>query len=312
MRFLQFCGLILLGGLVSCSWQSAPTPPPVEPQPLSPVAQFMVANATGATAVIEDETFGGEVRVTLEDAFLSAAGETCKRATLLSAQHEAEIVVICHNGQEGDGLSVTQRFWRTGEDAMQKMTACDAAGAALFENGAALLDGIYYWYDGETWTPDTTGMAAAANLNWVPKVTWPESTGGFTLQQKGDTYTVTFRPSAFPSLIQAQVDALSAEADALRRQGFPEEAAAREAQRDSAARAEYKALRYTIQVEGDRAVNCTTYSKVVQPSVAGLDAAGIEAQQMVTNEITYTWQLTGTDPDQIRAILAEVTADARG
>ena len=90
MRFLQFCGLILLGGLVSCSWQSAPTPPPVEPQPLSPVAQFMVANATGATAVIEDETFGGEVRVTLEDAFLSAAGETCKRATLLSAQHEAE------------------------------------------------------------------------------------------------------------------------------------------------------------------------------------------------------------------------------
>ena len=102
MRFLQFCGLILLGGLVSCSWQSAPTPPPVEPQPLSPVAQFMVANATGATAVIEDETFGGEVRVTLEDAFLSAAGETCKRATLLSAQHEAEIVVICHNGQEGD------------------------------------------------------------------------------------------------------------------------------------------------------------------------------------------------------------------
>ena len=110
MRFLQFCGLILLGGLVSCSWQSAPTPPPVEPQPLSPVAQFMVANATGATAVIEDETFGGEVRVTLEDAFLSAAGETCKRATLLSAQHEAEIVVICHNGQEGDGSNPGE--WR--------------------------------------------------------------------------------------------------------------------------------------------------------------------------------------------------------
>lgn len=87
-----------------------PHSPPVEPQPLSPVAQFMVANATGATAVIEDETFGGEVRVTLEDAFLSAAGETCKRATLLSAQHEAEIVVICHNGQEGDGSNPGE--WR--------------------------------------------------------------------------------------------------------------------------------------------------------------------------------------------------------
>ena len=102
IRLASIVLALLLGGLVSCSWQSAPSPPPVEPQPLSPVAQFMVANATGATAVIEDETFGGEVRVTLEDAFLSAAGETCKRATLLSAQHEAEIIVICHNGQEGD------------------------------------------------------------------------------------------------------------------------------------------------------------------------------------------------------------------
>ena len=84
MRFLQFCGLILLGGLVSCSWQSAPTPPPVEPQPLSPVAQFMVANATGATAVIEDETFGGEVRVTLEDAFRAkpASGLLCFRRSM--------------------------------------------------------------------------------------------------------------------------------------------------------------------------------------------------------------------------------------
>ena len=110
MRFLQFCGLILLGGLAGCSWQGAPALPPAEPQPLSPAAQFMVANTAGATAVIEDETFGGEVRVTLEDAFLSAAGETCKRATLLSAQHEAEIVVICHNGQGGDESSPGE--WR--------------------------------------------------------------------------------------------------------------------------------------------------------------------------------------------------------
>ena len=96
MRFLQFCGLILLGGLAGCSWQGAPALPPAEPQPLSPVAQFMVANTAGATAVI--------------DAFLSAAGETCKRATLLSAQHEAEIVVICHNGQGGDESSPGE--WR--------------------------------------------------------------------------------------------------------------------------------------------------------------------------------------------------------
>ena len=115
MRFLQFCGLILLGGLVSCSWQSAPTPPPVEPQPLSPVAQFMVSNSPGATALIQDESFGGEVRVSLEDAFVSAAGETCKRATLLSSQQEAEIVVICRSeGPNQDHWRLMPRIWGRG------------------------------------------------------------------------------------------------------------------------------------------------------------------------------------------------------
>ena len=77
MRLLQLCCLsALLGGLGGCFWQSAPLPPEPEPQPLSPVAQFMVANAPGATALIQDDGFGGEVRVTLEDTFLSAAGET--------------------------------------------------------------------------------------------------------------------------------------------------------------------------------------------------------------------------------------------
>lgn len=100
MRLFSVLCLLLLGG---CFWGSgAPLSPQPEPQPLSAVAQFVVANTAGATALIEDETFGGEVRVTVEDTFLSAAGESCKRATLLSAQHEAEIIVICHNGPEGD------------------------------------------------------------------------------------------------------------------------------------------------------------------------------------------------------------------
>ncbi len=102
MRFLHLSCLPLLLGLGGCFWQSAPLPPEPEPEPLSPVAQFMVANPAGTTAMIQDEAFGGEVRVTLEGSFLSAAGETCRRATVLSAQHEAEIVIICHNGQGGD------------------------------------------------------------------------------------------------------------------------------------------------------------------------------------------------------------------
>lgn len=96
------CLALLLGGLGGCFWQSAPLPEETTAPPLSPVARFMVANTSGATALIDDAVFGGEVRVTVEDTFLSAAGETCKRATVLSAQHEAEIIVICHNGQEGD------------------------------------------------------------------------------------------------------------------------------------------------------------------------------------------------------------------
>lgn len=110
MRFLHLYCLPLLVSLGGCFWQSAPTPPEPEPQALSPVAQFMVANSTGAAALVDDETFGGEVRVTLEDTFLSAAGETCKRATVLSAQHEAEIIVICHNGQAGDETNPSE--WR--------------------------------------------------------------------------------------------------------------------------------------------------------------------------------------------------------
>ena len=90
---------LCLGG---CFGQSQPPQPEFVPDPLTPVGRFMVANTPGATALIEDATFGGEVRITLEDTFLSAAGETCKRATLLSASHEAEIIVICHNGQDGD------------------------------------------------------------------------------------------------------------------------------------------------------------------------------------------------------------------
>lgn len=103
MRLMYIpCLALLLGGLGGCFWQSPSLPEEPAAPPLSPVARFMVANTSGATALIEDDVFGGEVRVTVEDTFLSAAGETCKRATVLSAQHEAEIIVICHNGQEGD------------------------------------------------------------------------------------------------------------------------------------------------------------------------------------------------------------------
>ncbi|MEG2139210.1 MAG: DVU3141 family protein [Bilophila sp.] len=107
--------LLLMLCLGGCFGQSSPVVPPPAPPELSPVAQFMASNTPGATALIQDPAFGGEVRVTLEDSFLSAAGETCKRATLLSDQHEAEIVVICQNTAEPDAAwKLMPRVWGRG------------------------------------------------------------------------------------------------------------------------------------------------------------------------------------------------------
>lgn len=105
---------LLLGG---CFWQSQPVPEP-EAVVQSPVVAFMAVNAPGASAVVIDADFGGEVEVTIEEAFVSAAGESCKRATLLSAGHDAEIVVIC-GGSEADGVSpegwrLMPRVWGKG------------------------------------------------------------------------------------------------------------------------------------------------------------------------------------------------------
>ncbi len=109
---ILFALLLSLGG---CFWKSAPALPEPEPQELSPVAQFMVSNSPGATALIQDESFGGEVRVSLEDTFVSAAGETCKRATLLSSQQEAEIVVICRSEGPNPGpWRLMPRIWGRG------------------------------------------------------------------------------------------------------------------------------------------------------------------------------------------------------
>ena len=101
----------LLGG---CFWQSVPVQPVSEPQPLTAVPLFMIANEPGATSVVEDEAFGGEVRVSLDETFTSAAGETCKRATLLSARHEAEIVVVCHDPSVEGEWRLMPRVWGRG------------------------------------------------------------------------------------------------------------------------------------------------------------------------------------------------------
>ncbi len=205
-----------------------------------------------------------------------------------------------------DGLSMTQRMWRTGDDAMQKMTTYDVNGEPLFENGSALIDGVYYWFDGESWAKDDTGIAAAANLSWMPLVSWPEEEKDVTVTESDGVYTVQIGEGAFPAMIQEQLAAMEAEEQALIDRGLASDAEARRQAREQAARAEYEELRYTIEVEDGLAVSCTTYSRVRQPAAVELETAG--EGEMAVSEITYTWRLTGTDAGTIADIIGEATA----
>ena len=72
------------------------TPPPPPP---GPVETFLINAAPGASTTVDDPQFGPQVHVLLEDNFISASGENCRRATVRSQRQEAEVVVICRDGQ---------------------------------------------------------------------------------------------------------------------------------------------------------------------------------------------------------------------
>lgn len=97
-----------------CSLWSSPPPPAPEPAPVSPVVAFMQNNGPGQTASLADAEFGGEVRVHVEDEFLSAANELCRRATLFSSGHEAEVVVICRDNVPDSAWRLMPRVWGKG------------------------------------------------------------------------------------------------------------------------------------------------------------------------------------------------------
>ncbi|WP_165071688.1 DVU3141 family protein [Desulfovibrio sp. ZJ200] len=87
--------------------------PPLPPQtPPGPVEAYMISANPGDSTTIDDPNFGKNVRVTLENGFTSAKGEECKRASVLSGQKEAEVVVICRNS-EGE-WRMAPRVWGHG------------------------------------------------------------------------------------------------------------------------------------------------------------------------------------------------------
>lgn len=99
--FLAGCGL----------FADAPPPPQTPP---GPVEAYMISAAPGSSTSLDDPEFGLAVRVTVDEVFTSAKGENCKRGTVLAGQKEAEVVVICRDGQ--GRWQLAPRVWGQGID----------------------------------------------------------------------------------------------------------------------------------------------------------------------------------------------------
>ena len=105
---------LLLGGCLANPFARTSAPEvPAPAEPLSPVPQFISMNNAGAQASIDDPAFGGTVDVMVEGAFTSASGRDCRRAVVSRPPHEAEIVILCRNGEEWE---LMPRVWGQGLD----------------------------------------------------------------------------------------------------------------------------------------------------------------------------------------------------
>ncbi len=107
-------GLLLCALLAGCSFFDRPQPA-LPAQPLSPVQEFIISRTPGtpdAAGTVHDPEFGGAVRVVLEQEFLAASGETCRRASLFSPRGESEVVIMCR-GASG-AWTMAPRIWGQG------------------------------------------------------------------------------------------------------------------------------------------------------------------------------------------------------
>lgn len=105
---------LMLAGCFANPFSSTPEPEiPLPKTQLSPVAQFISMNNTGAQASIDDEAFGGVVDVMVEGSFTSAAGRDCRKAVVSRPPQGAEIVILC---RQGEGWEVMPRVWGRGLD----------------------------------------------------------------------------------------------------------------------------------------------------------------------------------------------------
>lgn len=121
--------LALCASLSGCGLFNSPTE--VSPaKPLSPVQEFIVSCTPGspdAMGTVSDPAFGENLRIVLEHEFLSAAGETCRRASLFSPRGEAEMVVMCRDGS--GAWAMAPRVWGQGLPPVTKAVNTPAPSA---------------------------------------------------------------------------------------------------------------------------------------------------------------------------------------
>lgn len=102
--------VLLLSG---CGFSSQPEA--ALPAAPSPVREFIIQHQPGAAdsvGTVSDPEFGENLRIVLEQEFLSASGQNCRRASLFSAHGEAEVVIMC---RAADGAWImAPRVWGRG------------------------------------------------------------------------------------------------------------------------------------------------------------------------------------------------------
>ena len=112
-RMTLLAGLFLagcFGGGPSGGFFGGPSSgPSSEPASLTPLVAFMSSAQPAASAQLDDPVFGNGISVTQEEAFLSASGEDCRRATVVAREREPEMVVVCRAG-EGQAWKMMPRI----------------------------------------------------------------------------------------------------------------------------------------------------------------------------------------------------------
>lgn len=115
-RLLCLAPLLLLSVLLSgCGLFRSSQPEPVPPAPPSPVREFIMKHTPGSAdsvGTVSDPEFGENIRIVLEQEFLSASGQHCRRASLFSVHGEAEVVIMCRD--DNGAWTMAPRVWGQG------------------------------------------------------------------------------------------------------------------------------------------------------------------------------------------------------